>query len=329
MSEGVERRLPIDGEVTAFLRHLSDERRLSTHTVEAYRRDLSQLQRYLADAGYRGGCADLNKMWLRRWLGDLAGKLKAESLARKISCVRTFFRFLLREGWRTDDPAARLALPKLGRPLPKFLSPENAAAVVEGPQDWARSEVMSRDAALLELLYGCGLRVSELCALELDSFEQDNTYVRVRGKGNKERLVPVGEPARDALSLYLSHRPQLRHPRTKQQHPTAFFLNQRGGRLTQRSVQRFVGRYGSLGAGRPDLHPHALRHSCATHMLEGGADLRAIQEFLGHASLSTTQRYTHVSMDQLIRTYDECHPLSGTKPSDAKSLGSKAPIEVP
>ncbi len=302
---------PLQTEVDAFLRHLRDERRLSAHTLDAYRRDLCQLQNYLSQAGYTGGIAGVNKAWLRRWLAGLAGQLKPESVARKISCVRTLFRYLLREGLRTDDPAARLALPKLGRALPKFLSAENAAAVVEGPGEWSGVEVKSRDAALLELLYGCGLRVSELCELDLDSFEQDHTYVRVRGKGNKERLVPMGEPARDAVLGYLADRSQLRHPHSGAQHTTALFLNQRGGRLTQRSVQRFVSRYGALGAGRPDLHPHALRHSCATHMLEGGADLRAIQEFLGHVSLSTTQRYTHVSMDQLLKTYDDCHPFSG------------------
>lgn len=303
--------LPFAAEVTAFIRHASDERRLSAHTVDAYARDLHQLQLFLAEAGYDGGISGVNKFWLRRWLGDLAGQLKPESVARKISCIRTFFRYLLRQGLRTDDPASRLSLPKLGRPLPKFLSAENAAAVVDTADEWGTVEVKARDTALLELLYGCGLRVSELCGLELDSFEQDHTYVRVRGKGNKERLVPVGEPARDAVVRYLAERGRHRHPRTGTQHPTALFLNQRGGRLTTRSVQRFVTRYGALGAGRPDLHPHALRHSCATHMLEGGADLRAIQEFLGHASLSTTQRYTHVSMDQLLQTYDQCHPYSG------------------
>lgn len=319
---------PLQPELDAFSKHLQSERRLSPHTVDAYRRDLLQLQGFLVASKFGQGVRELNKFWLRRWLGELAGQLEAESIARKISCVRTFFRYLLRQGIRTDDPAARLALPKLGRRLPKFLTPENAAAVVESPTEWSRIEAKARDIALLELLYGCGLRVSELCGLDLDSFEQDHTYVRVRGKGNKERLVPVGEPARDAVLAYLTERPRLVHPQTGAQDGRALLLNQRGGRLTQRSVQRFVSRYGGLGAGRPDLHPHALRHSCATHMLEGGADLRAIQEFLGHASLSTTQRYTHVSMDQLLQTYDQCHPLSGaTRPplanvNHAKRRGS-------
>jgi integrase/recombinase XerC len=313
MNAATSATLPLQGEVDAFLLHLKGERRLSAHTIDAYGSDLHQLQTFLAKAEFKSDATGVNKHWLRRWLADLAGQLKSESIARKISCVRTFFRYLLREGIRVDDPAARLALPKLGRSLPKFLSPENAAAVMEIPAELATPEAKLRDAALLELLYGCGLRVSELCGLDLDSFEQDHTYVRVRGKGNKERMVPVGEPARDAVLGYLVERSTLCHPQTGAQDERALLLNQRGGRLTQRSVQRFVSRYGAWAAGRPDLHPHALRHSCATHMLEGGADLRAIQEFLGHASLSTTQRYTHVSMEQLLHTYDKCHPFSGAQ----------------
>lgn len=305
---------PLQAEIDVFLQHLRDERRLASHTLAAYARDLAQLQRFLANAGFRAGASAVNKVWLRRWLADLAVHLKAESTARKVSCVRTFFRFLLRRQVIERDPAARLSSPKLGRTLPKFLNPEHAARVMDTPAvTKTHPATVARDGAMLELMYGCGLRVSELCGLELSSFEQAYSSVRVRGKGNKERLVPVGEPARRALRAYLELRPELRHPRTGLQHPSVLFLNRRGGALTARSVQRFVTQYGAWGAGRPDLHPHALRHSCATHMLEGGADLRAIQEFLGHASLSTTQRYTHVSMDQLMQVYDRCHPLSGRR----------------
>jgi integrase/recombinase XerC len=309
--------LPLQTEVSSFLEHLSHERRLASHTVSAYGRDLTQLQTFLALAGFHGGIQAVNKLWLRRWLAQLSVHLKAESTARKISCVRTFFRFLLRQQLVVADPAARLASPKLGRSLPKFLSAENAAAVMDSPGETAQPEMTkARDAAMLELLYGCGLRVSELCALRLDSFEHEHTSVRVCGKGNKERVVPVGQPAAKAVLAYLAERPSLCHPKTGRQDAHTLFLNRRGGALTPRSVQRFVTLYGAWGAGRPDLHPHALRHSCATHMLEGGADLRAIQEFLGHASLSTTQRYTHVSMDQLMQVYDRCHPLSGKRSSE-------------
>lgn len=312
-----QEQLPLQSEVSAFLEHLRYERRLAAHTVSAYTRDLEQLQHFLAKAGFRAGVGSVTKNWLRRWLADLSVNLKAESTARKVSCVRTFFKFLLRRELITHDPAARLASPKLGRSLPTFLSPEHAAQVVESPNEAkAHAPTQARDSAMLELLYGCGLRVSELCGLRLDSFEHGHRSVRVRGKGNKERVVPVGEPARRAVLGYLELRPALCHPKTAHQDPHRLFLNRRGGALTPRSVQRFVTLYGAWGAGRPDLHPHALRHSCATHMLEGGADLRAIQEFLGHASLSTTQRYTHVSMDQLMQVYDRCHPLSGKRSSE-------------
>lgn len=309
--------LPLQVEVDSFLDHLRDERRLAAHTVNAYSRDLVQLQQFLSKSGFRSNVQGVTKLWLRRWLAELAPRLKAESTARKVSCVRTFFRFLLRRELVESDPAARLSSPKLGRTLPKFLSPEHAASVMDSPvQTKAHLPTQARDAAMLELMYGCGLRVSELCGLELGSFEQGHQNVRVRGKGNKERVVPVGEPARKALLGYLAVRSTLCHPKTGAQHPRVVFLNRRGGALTARSVQRFVSQYGAWGAGRPDLHPHALRHSCATHMLEGGADLRAIQEFLGHASLSTTQRYTHVSMDQLMQVYDRCHPLAGKRSSE-------------
>jgi integrase/recombinase XerC len=163
---------------------------------------------------------------------------------------------------------------------------------------------------MLELLYGSGLRVSELVGLDLASIETGAAMARVIGKGNKERRVPIGGHAERALQRYLPERSALAHPKTGAVDPTALLLNQRGQRLGVRAVQLLVRRYGTLGAGRPDLHPHALRHSCATHMLAGGADLRVIQEMLGHSSLSTTQRYTHLSLDQLLATYDRSHPLA-------------------
>jgi integrase/recombinase XerC len=171
----------------------------------------------------------------------------------------------------------------------------------------------SRDTALLEVLYGSGLRVSELVQLDLGSVSFGEGSVRVLGKGKKERIVPFGSKAAEALRAYLAHRAELRHPKTGEQDPAALFLGRSGARLGVRWVQKLVHRYGALGTGRPDLHPHALRHSCATHMLEGGADLRAIQEMLGHSSLSTTQRYTHLSLDKLLEVYDKSHPLARAK----------------
>ena len=177
-----------------------------------------------------------------------------------------------------------------------------------------------RDAALLEVLYGCGLRVSELVGMDIDHVAFEEEELRVLGKGNKERLVPLGSKARDAILVYLKERPTLRNERTGAQDTRALFLGRRGTRLGVRRVQTLVQRYGGLGAGRSDLHPHALRHSCATHLLEGGADLRAIQELLGHSSLATTQRYTHVSLDQLLSVYDRAHPLAHR----ANSRGERA-----
>jgi integrase/recombinase XerC len=199
--------------------------------------------------------------------------------------------------------------------LPRFLSAEAAAEVVITPlgQSTLTGVHRLRDAAALELLYGCGVRVSELVALDLADISLEGAELRVLGKGGKERIVPLGSKAADALGGYLAERGRLRHPKTGHLDENALLLGRGGRRLTTRWIQKLVKRYGALGAGRPDLHPHALRHSCATHMLEGGADLRAIQEMLGHASLSTTQRYTHLSLDQLLSVYDRAHPLSKQK----------------
>jgi integrase/recombinase XerC len=225
--------------------------------------------------------------------------------------VRAFFAWLEREGHTRDNPSALLKSPKLRKKLPKFLSADQAGEVMEAPLSAGGSEPERlRDAALLEMLYGSGLRVSELVGLDLDHLALEREEVRVLGKGKKERVVPIGSKARAALGAYLERRPELCHPRTRRQDARSLFLGRRGTRLGVRRIQALVQRYGALGAGRGDLHPHALRHSCATHLLEGGADLRAIQELLGHTSLSTTQRYTHVSLDQLVAVYDRAHPMA-------------------
>jgi integrase/recombinase XerC len=208
-----------------------------------------------------------------------------------------------------SNPAEELAMPKVRKPLPTFLSVDAAKEVVESAE--ADGPASSRDRAMLELLYGSGLRVSELVGLDLGSIDLAEATARLLGKGNKERIAPLGRAAVVAVHEYLqSARPRLRHPRTGAQDPRAVFLSTRGRRLSVRAVQLAVHAYGARGAGRADLHPHALRHTCATHMLDGGADLRAIQELLGHSSLSTTQRYTHVSMEHLLKVYDAAHPLA-------------------
>lgn len=301
-----------DSAVERFEQHLRGERRLSNHTVAAYRRDLLQLGEFLTTRLERPVVVtDLSRLLLRAWLASYAERLEPKSVARKRAAVRTFCRFLQRDATLEQNPAELLAAPKLGQRLPKFLGVDAAMSVMQAPREADHSPAAERDAVILELLYGCGLRVSELCQLRLDSFELGGQRVRVFGKGGKERLLPVGGPAQQALQRYLTVRSRLRHPKTGEQDEHALLLNRWGRPLTTRSAQRVVKRYGALGAGRADLHPHALRHTCATHMLEGGADLRAIQEFLGHASLSTTQQYTHLSLTQLLKVYDESHPLAG------------------
>lgn len=304
---------PLARAVASFLGHLGGERRASTHTLAAYRRDLEQFAEFVRSrSDGPASVDDIDKLVLRAWLGQLSRTISPPSIARKLSALRTFFRYLEREGRAKKNPAAQMASPKLGKKLPTFLSVDAAANVVEAPREvGGKSEPERlRDALMLELLYGCGLRVSELSGLNLEHVSLEAGEVRVLGKGKKERVVPLGAPARAALEAYFAVRGELRHPRTGLGDPKALLLSRRGARLGVRRVQTLVQRYGALGAGRADLHPHALRHTCATHMLEGGADLRAIQELLGHSSLSTTQRYTHVSLDQLLGVYDRAHPLA-------------------
>jgi integrase/recombinase XerC len=299
--------------IRRFLEHLSGEQRSSPHTLSAYRRDLEQLAAFVrARSRAEPRIARIDKLLLRAWLGDLARSRSAATLARKLAAVRAFFSWLEREGQVRENPAALLSSPKLKRKLPRFLSPEAAAEVMSAPAEHpgGRPAERSRDAAALELLYGCGLRVSELAQLDLVDVSFEQQQVRVLGKGKKERIVPLGSKAMAALEAYYAERPTLRHPKSGAQHASALLLSRSGGRLGVRRLQTLVRRYGVIGAGRPDLHPHALRHSCATHMLEGGADLRAIQEMLGHSSLSTTQRYTHLSLDRLLAVYDAAHPLA-------------------
>jgi integrase/recombinase XerC len=302
--------------IARFLAQLQGERRAAAHTVAAYRRDLEQLAAFAREKrGDRIGPADLDVLLLRGWLGALARTHAASSIARKIAAARALLRYLERSGEVPKNAAAELQLPKIRRPLPTFLDVDAAAEVVETPGTDAVEAL--RDRAMLETLYGAGLRVSELCGLDLQHLEWRpgpggalEGAARVLGKGSKERLVPIGSKAVAAIRAYLERRGALRHPRTGALDPRALFVSRRGARIGARWVQKLVRRYGALGAGRADLHPHALRHTCATHLLDGGADLRAIQKLLGHASLSTTQRYAHVSIDHLVKIYDAAHPLA-------------------
>ncbi len=289
--------------IDRFLDHLRAERGASPQTLRAYATDLRQFRAFLDDEAPDSALEDIDHRVVRRFLASLAGTVSTRTSARKLSTLRSFFDHLVEIGRLEANPARRIRMPKIARKLPAFLSRDEARVLLDD-QERGDSVLATRDLAVLELLYGSGLRVSELASLDIADAPAGLTSIRVVGKGSKERVVPVGPPAAEALQRYLAVREQL----VPSSGETALFLNARGGRLTDRSVRRVVKRAGLLAPLLKDLHPHALRHSFATHLLEGGADLRAIQEMLGHANLSTTQRYTHLTVEQLMEIYEACHP---------------------
>lgn len=290
--------------VGAFLLHLEKDRRYSQRTVGEYEGDLRQLCAYLEERQLE--LLQVDHLTLRGFLARMHGELAPSSIARKLSAIRSLFRYLQKRGLVDSNPATLLATPKQPKPLPKVVPIDEVTALLETPR---RDTVLgARDRAILEVLYGGGLRCSELCSLDLGSLDRDGGLVRVQGKGGKERLVPLGRKAWEAIGVWLGCRPQLFSKARKGQDPHALFVNYRGGRLSTRWVARAIDRYTKLCALQRKIHPHALRHSFATHLLDNGADLRGIQELLGHASVSTTQRYTHVSVEQLMAVYDKAHP---------------------
>jgi integrase/recombinase XerC len=301
---------PLAKAIDRFLEHLRVERRAAVSTATTYGRDLNALHAFLVDSKLPLEVQRVGVLELRRFLAVAVAGCGPATIARKLAALRAFFRFLLERKEIAESPAASLRLPRVPRPLPSFLAASQAEELVELPNAARDDALALRDRALLELLYGAGVRVSELVGLDIGDVDLPARSARVLGKGGKERIVPFGEPCVQALTSYLERRPQLRSPRTLAQHASALFLGRFGTRLTVRQVQSLVQRYGALATGRPDLHPHARRHSFATHLLDAGADLRGIQELLGHSSLSTTQRYTHVSVDRLLEVYAKAHPLA-------------------
>ena len=283
--------------LAAFLRHLAVERNASAHTLRSYRSDLTDFQRFLADRGI-AGVAAADSRAVRAWLADLHGRgLDPASIGRKLAALRSCGRFLVRRGVIERNHAREVRGPRPPRKLVSFLPIDEATQLVEGRAVAGASR--PRDVAILELLYASGLRVSELSGLDLDALDRTDRAVRVLGKGRKERIVPFGDKAALALDAWLAERgPQ----------PGPVFVNTRGRRLGVRSIYTIVRRSArAAGITRP-VSPHTLRHTFATHLLDRGADLRMIQELLGHSRLSTTQRYTHVASDQLMKTYDRAHP---------------------
>ena len=292
----------------AFLDYLKYERHYSANTVEAYGRDLSEFSDFLSRKGRElPSPEELDHISIREFLGHLIAKGNQKtSVGRKLSSIRSFFRFLHREGLIEKNPARLVQSPRTPKKTPRYLTGEEVEKLLALPDDSTPSG--SRDRAILEILYGSGLRVQEAVGLDLEDISQNERLLRVRGKGGKERLVPYGSKARSALKIYLEDRRKLIVRLRTSRPSNALFLNLRGGRLSARSVQRSIREYIKKGALDLDVHPHMLRHSFATHLLNNGADLRAIQELLGHASLATTQRYTHVSLEELVKTYRKAHP---------------------
>jgi integrase/recombinase XerC len=285
----------------AFLRHLSAERNLSAHTLRAYRQDIEQFVAHARDElGRDGRPADADHLMIRSFLARLhqAGLARA-SAARKLAALRTFFRYLCREGVLKKNPARLLQSPRTERRIPEHLEEAEIDRFLAPPEE---RDADLRSMAILELLYATGIRCSELVGLDVDDVDMGARMVRVLGKGEKERIVPFGSVAQRALRAYLEAR------RSALPRAPALFTNHRGGRLTDRSVRAMVRRRLAAVAIAKHVSPHTFRHSFATHLLERGADLRSIQELLGHASLSTTQRYTHVNTRKLLEVYRNAHP---------------------
>jgi integrase/recombinase XerC len=296
-----------------FINHLKYERNASAHTLRNYESDLAQFHDHIAPADETGArrevnLAEIDHLTIRAYMASLhEQKKKKSSIHRKIASLRTFFRYLCREGILESNPATLVSSPRVERKLPNHLTIEQMVKFIETPE--TDSVLGKRDRAMLELLYASGIRVSELVLLNLQDVDFGNQTVRVKGKGRKERIVPFGEHAKQALQQYLGVRSELMIEADPDKlDATAVFMNYQGMRITTRSVGRMVDKYVKQCAEIHHISPHSLRHSFATHLLDAGADLRAIQELLGHVRLSTTQQYTHVSMDKLMEVYDQAHP---------------------
>lgn len=295
---------PLSPLLTQFQEHL-EQRASSPHTLRNYLSDLTQFEGYLS-ATHGTTLLAASHATIRGFLGTLAVDKAATTRGRKLASIKAFYKFLVRQKLLPASPAKLVKSPKLPRTLPKVLPVDELFAILEMPP--TDTPLGLRDRAILELLYAGGLRISELCGLGLHGVDRRGRLVRVMGKGQKERIVPVHEKAIEALESYLERRGELLVKPSKGQAPDALFLNFRGGRLTPRSIARHLDRYVLQCAIVRRVSPHALRHSFATHLLGGGADIRSIQELLGHASLSTTQKYTHVGFEQLQQVYDAAHP---------------------
>ena len=311
--------------VNQYLNYLRAVRNASPHTLRNYESDLSQFLAFLSPPGVEPpALQEITHLLIREFIAHLHDhQLEKSSIARKLAAIRSFFKFAVREGMVLRNPARMVATPKLPRRIPSVLSAEDLSTFLDGivaaplgalsrrrrPGAAEQNRLLvKRDRAILEMLYASGLRVSELTGLNLADIDRKELMLRVRGKGSKERIVPYGGKAEQALEAYGPVRAEILRKAKSRGDSEAVFLNHHGTRLAQRSISRILKKYARLFNINWDLHPHSLRHAFATHLLTDGADLRAIQELLGHSSLSTTQRYTHVSIRQLLEVYDKAHP---------------------
>ena len=294
----------MDNWINSFLDYLQNQKNYSSHTIRSYRVDLEQFAEFLElfDLDLR----QVDRADIRMYLGELKRKqMRKTTLARKLACLKSFYRFLKRQKVMEKNPAALVSAPRLEKALPKFLTREEVNRLFEVID--AEGFFGIRNRAMVELFYATGIRIAELVTVKMKQLDLDNQLLRVFGKGNKERMVPFGSPARNWIRRYIPERRQLLMDKGQiaEEH---LFLNRHGTAISDRSVRAIVDRFLFLAADRHGLSPHALRHTFATHMLDNGADLRAIQELLGHASLATTERYTHITHDRLLTIYRKAHP---------------------
>ena len=299
--------------ITEFLAYLKSQRGYSEHTLRNYRIDLRHFFDFFKQKQGANGSPDylekIDYQAIRDYLATLFSRYRRTSISRKLSAIRSFFQYLERENLTEANPTADISAPKQAQYIPAYLQVDEMFRLLEGPDQSTPRGL--RDRALLEVIYSCGLRVSEAAGLNLSSIDYAERLVRVFGKGQKERIIPIGSTALKAVQRYLDATLILRQKQGKEgKAQQALFLNQQGKRLTTRSMHTIVKKYALKSQIMRDISPHSLRHTFATHLLDGGADLRAVQELLGHVSLSTTQKYTHVSLDKLMEVYDKSHPRS-------------------
>jgi integrase/recombinase XerC len=300
---------------TAFLK---TQKGYSRHTIRNYRIDLNQFAKFIHE---KGGdeegentpleVENIRFVMIRDYLGHLFAKYRRTTIARKVSALRSFFYYVEKMGFMAENPATHVSAPKKEKYIPAHLPVDEVFRLLEGPD--RETPLGLRDLAVLEVLYSCGVRVSELAGMDIQSIDFGQRLVRVIGKGDKERIIPIGKSALEVVENYLDAVGPLRKRRGNPGQSEPLFINARGGRLSTRSMGNIVRKYGRKSRLMTDISPHALRHTYATHLLDGGADLRAVQELLGHVSLASTQKYTHVSLDRLMEVYDRSHPRGKEK----------------